>query len=134
MRPLLVDIGPLVAILDAGDASHRRCLEFLTKERWRLVTTWPVVTEALHLLRASLAAQKTLLAMVESSAVEVTDILDRVDRMAALMTKYRDVPMDFADASQVAVAEREGLNTIFTLDDDFRAYRLGGRRAFRIVP
>jgi hypothetical protein len=106
----------------------------MTNERWRLVTTWPVVTEAMYLLGASLPAQSTLLAMVGSSTVEIADILDQVDRIASLMTKYQDVPMDFADASQVAVAERESLDTIFTLDDDFRVYRLGGRRAFRVVP
>lgn len=106
----------------------------MTGERSRLVTTWPVVTEAMYLLGAGLTAQKALLAMVGSGALEIADILDRVDRMAALMTKYQDVPMDFADASQVAVAEREGMDTIFTLDDDFRVYRLGGRRAFHVVP
>ena len=134
MRRLLIDTGPLVAIIDAGDAAHQRCLQFMTNERWRLVTTWPVVTEAMYLLGASLPAQSTLLAMVGSSTVEIADILDQVDRLASLMTKYQDVPMDFADASQVAVAERESLDTIFTLDDDFRVYRLGGRRAFRVVP
>lgn len=133
MKRLLVDTGPLVAILDAGDASHARCTEFMTRERSRLVTTWPVVAEAMYLL-GTLAGQIALLARIESGALEIADILDRVNRMASLMTKYQDVPMDFADASQVAVAEREGMDTIFTLDDDFRVYRLGGRRAFHVVP
>lgn len=133
MKRLLVDTGPLVAILDAGDASHARCTEYMTRERSRLVTTWPVVTEAMYLL-GMLAAQAALLARITSGTLEIADILDQAERMASLMTKYQNVPMDLADASQVAVAEREGLDTIFTLDDDFLAYRLGGRRAFRVVP
>lgn len=50
------------------------------------------------------------------------------------MSKYRDVPMDLADASLVAVAEERRLTTVFTLDRDFRVHRLFGRRPFVIVP
>ena len=50
------------------------------------------------------------------------------------MSKYRDLPMDMAAASLVAAAEERGLTMIFTLDRDFRVYRLLGRRPFVIVP
>ncbi len=57
-----------------------------------------------------------------------------VGRASALMAKYHDLPMDFADATLVVLAERLGTPRIFTLDrKDFGAYRLG-RRSFRIVP
>jgi uncharacterized protein len=134
VKRLLVDTGPLVAILDAGDAAHPECAGLLPRVRGRLITTWPVVTEAMYLLQASHEAQQALLSMVSSGTLEVADIAANVDRIAELMGKYKDVPMDFSDASQVVVAERERLDTIFTLDEDFRIYRIGGRRAFRIVP
>jgi uncharacterized protein len=134
VKRLLVDTGPLVAILDAGDAAHGECVAFLPLARGRLVTTWPVVTEAMYLLQASHDAQVAMLSMIGSGTVEVIDIGADLDRIAELMAKYEDVPMDFADAGLVAVAERERLDTIFTLDEDFRIYRIGGRRAFRIVP
>jgi predicted nucleic acid-binding protein len=55
--------------------------------------------------------------------------------LQALMTRYRDRPMDFADATLVHLARRESLTDIFTIDhDDFETYRLDGRRRFRIVP
>ena len=57
-----------------------------------------------------------------------------VERMRTLMEQYRDVPMDLADASLVAVAEERGLDTIFTLDSDFRIYRLPRGRSFTVVP
>ncbi len=72
--------------------------------------------------------------MIESARLEVAEILTEVARITALMDKYRDVPMDFADASLVAVAERKDLDTIFTVDSDFHIYRIGGGRAFQIAP
>ena len=50
------------------------------------------------------------------------------------MKKYRDVPMDLADATLVALAERRGLYRVFTLDADFRIYRIKGRKPFELVP
>ena len=51
------------------------------------------------------------------------------------MKKYRDRPMDFADATLVLLARRESLTTVFTVDhDDFETYRVEGRRRFRIYP
>jgi predicted nucleic acid-binding protein len=55
--------------------------------------------------------------------------------LEALMRKYADRPMDFADATLVHLARREALSTVFTIDhDDFETYRIDGRRRFRIVP
>ena len=61
--------------------------------------------------------------------------LDPADmpRIRHLMQKYRDRPMDFADAALVRAAEREGLNRIITFDDDFSIYRLPGRARFMVV-
>ncbi len=58
-----------------------------------------------------------------------------VPRIRELMAKYRDRPMDFADAALVRVAERERIETIFTVDrSDFEVYRLFGRKRFKILP
>jgi hypothetical protein len=52
-----------------------------------------------------------------------------------LMSRYWDRPMDFADATLVYLARREGLSTIFTVDHtDFNTYRIEGRKRFRIFP
>ena len=53
----------------------------------------------------------------------------------ALMRKYRDRPMDFADGTLVHLAQRESLSTVFTIDhNDFETYRAGGRKRLRILP
>ncbi|MEX2283572.1 MAG: PIN domain-containing protein [Gemmatimonadota bacterium] len=134
MKRLLTDAGPLVALLDADDASHGRCVEVLKREHAVLVTTWAAITEALYLLTGSLTAQDTLLDMIEAGDLHILEVVDLVPRIRALMAKYHDLPMDFADSSLVAVAEREGLDTVFTLDADFRIYRWSGRRHFRLLP
>ena len=57
-----------------------------------------------------------------------------IARMAALMEQYRDMPMDFADASLVAASETLGLRTVFTIDRQFYVYRLGDGAALQVVP
>ena len=59
---------------------------------------------------------------------------DEIARMAALMDKYKDRPMDLADASLVAAAERLGMQRIFTLDSDFYIYRLADGSALECIP
>lgn len=73
--------------------------------------------------------------MVQRSSVAIAALsADDVPRMRTLMEKYRDVPMDLADASVVCVAERENIETILTLDKDFKIYRLGRNRPISIMP
>ena len=101
-----------------------------------LVTVWPAFTEALYLLGTSWRGQKALWSRVETGALTLAP-LDEGDapRMRELMEKYRDLPMDLADAALVRVAEREDLTRVFTLDRrHFSVYRPGRRRRFSILP
>jgi predicted nucleic acid-binding protein len=72
--------------------------------------------------------------MISAGDLMVDDVAFVMGRIEHLMQKYRDLPMDFADASLVAIAEENGWEDVFTLDGDFLVYRLGGRRAFNVVP
>lgn len=133
----LTDAGPLVALLDAGEPSHLRCVEVLDQQALPLVTTWPAFTEAMYLLGSvgGHRARQALWSMLHSGALEVAE-LDAavVERSVRLMQKYSDRPMDLADATLVALAESRELTKIFTLDSDFHVYRLNGRRRFEVVP
>jgi predicted nucleic acid-binding protein len=133
---VLVDAGPLVALLDRGDPEHERCVATLQALREPLVTVWPAFTEAMYLLRGSWPAQRALWSRLETDALTLAP-LDEGDapRMRQLMEKYRDLPMDLADAALVRVAERDASPRIFTLDRrHFTIYRPGGRRRFAISP
>ena len=132
----LVDAGPLVAILHRDDRRHRECVQALRALRPPLGTTWPVVTEAMYLLGFSTEAQDELWSLIESGRLHLLG-LDASDapRLRALMRKYRDLPMDLADASLVTVAERDGVNKVFTLDNrDFGVYRPAKLGRFFIIP
>jgi uncharacterized protein len=136
VRGVLVDAGPLVALIDAGDTHHRPCVDALKSIRAPLVTVWPAFTEAMYLLGPSWRGQKALWQMLETRAVTLAS-LDEGDapRMRELMEKYRDLPMDLADAALVRIAERDDMTTIFTVDrKHFSAYRPGRRRRFAILP
>jgi hypothetical protein len=123
-------------MVDRGDTHHARCVEALQGIREPLMTVWPAVTEAMFIVRDSWPAQAALLEMVESGAVGLLPLdEDDVPRMTELMAKYRDLPMDLADAALVRVAERERLRHVFTLDQrDFRVYRPAGLGRLSLLP
>lgn len=136
MSLILVDSGPLIALLHRGDHHHNRCVETLKKIRSPLLTVWPVLTEAMYLLNFSWPAQEALLEWVETGVVGILPLgKEDAPRMKALMKKYRDLPMDLADAALVRVAEREKIRTIFTLDRrDFHLYRPVKLGRFSLIP
>jgi hypothetical protein len=133
---ILVDAGPLVALVDASDEQHRACAATLRELREPMATVWPAVAEALYRLRDVPAGQDAVLEMLGRGAVRQLPLgQEDVPRIKELMAKYRAQPMDLADASLVRVAEREGLDRVFTVDRrDFEVYRIGKRKVFRIVP
>jgi len=133
---ILVETGPLVALIHEDDDLHPRCKEVLLSLRDSLATVWPVLTEAMYLLNFSWEAQSALWEMVEAGAVEILPLGNNdIPRMKELMRKYRDLPMDLADAALVRVAERERLRRIFTLDRrDFQVYRPSRLGRFAILP
>ena len=132
---ILVDAGPLVAIVDASDQHHRRCAAGLRALREPLATVWPAIAEAMYLLLDLPKGQAAVWEMLERRVVRLVPLDEHdIPRIRGLMAKYGDRPMDLADAALVRVAEREGLEAIFTVDEtDFSVYRINGRTRFRLV-
>jgi len=132
----LVDAGPLVALLSNADGSHQICREAVRAIRAPMLTVWPVLTEVMHLLRVSWPAQDALWDMLSEGRLGLLPLdASDVPRMRELMRKYRDLPMDVADAALVTVAEREGITRVFTLDRrDFEVYRPAKIGRFSLVP
>ena len=136
MPIVLVDAGPLVALIDRGDKHHQRCVDALATLRDPLSTVWPAVAEAMYLLRVSAYAQRALWDMIDVVGVRFADLgAGDFPRMRELMWKYRDLPMDLADAALVRVAERDKLRRAFTIDrQDFEIYRPHRFGRFEILP
>jgi uncharacterized protein len=133
----LCDAGPLIAIIDGDEPDHDECLAALGEIALPLVTTWPAFTEAMYLLgqAGGITGQRALWRLVHTGRLIVADLSTRaVERSAQLVEKYADRPMDLADATLVALAEEQGHRKVFSLDSDFRIYRISGRRHFDVIP
>lgn len=136
MRAVLVDAGPLVALLDRSDNRHTEVIEALKSIQDPLVSVWPALVEAMYLLSFSWKAQKALWEMIETGTIALLQ-LDQNDAaaMKSLMEKYQDLPMDLADAALVRIADREGIRRVLTLDQrDFSVYRLTRKGSFTLLP
>ena len=136
MKRILVDTGPLVAILSPEDAYHDACVNALQDMPGPLLSCWPVITEAAWLLRKSPRAVQRLLQSIDGRFLELLPLAGaEAGDIAALMKRYEDIHPQLADAALVYLAGREKIGTIFTLDRrDFNIYRSGRRSTIRIVP
>ncbi|HSU14812.1 type II toxin-antitoxin system VapC family toxin [Longimicrobium sp.] len=133
----LTDAGAIVALLDEDDPYHTRCVRTSGELPPGLLTTWPCFTEAMYLLgkAGGYTYQAQLWSLRRRGFLSLHDLSGKeTDRAAELMEKYRDTPMDLADASLMVTAETQGLRRIFTLDHHFRIYRLRGGLALEMVP
>jgi predicted nucleic acid-binding protein len=133
---ILADAGPLVALIDARDPDHTACRSALAGISAPLLTTWPAFTEAMYLLAAGgWRAQQALWDRTSDGGLAIAADADvDLSRVRQLMEQYRDLPMDLADATLVALAERLQTRRVFTLDSDFRVYRYKGRHSFDVLP
>lgn len=136
MRSLILDTGALVALLDKSEENHLRCVDFFKEFTGDLFTTEPVLTETLYLLGPSIKAEKACIDFIlKGGAMLVPQSSASLVRCIALMEKYHDIPMDFADATLVNFAEESGIHEIFTLDRrGFNTFRIHGKKAFDVWP
>ncbi|MGA2356462.1 MAG: PIN domain-containing protein [Terriglobales bacterium] len=136
MRRVLVDTGPLVAIISRADQHHETCVETLRELHGPLYSCWPVITEAAWLLRKHAGAVKQLLNSMSEGFLQLLPIeSSEAAQIAKLMEKYKNIRLQLADAALIYLAERDSFDVIFTLDRrDFSVYRSGHERLFRIIP
>ncbi|MGI4787452.1 MAG: type II toxin-antitoxin system VapC family toxin [Janthinobacterium lividum] len=135
--PTLTDAGPMISLIDGSDHSRLICQSVLRRLERPMVTTWPCYTEAMYFLGKSLGfpGQKALWRLRSSGLLILRDTTtEEADQMEVLMDKYRDAPMDLADASLVVAAQALGVSRVLTLDRHFYAYRFAEGRALEVVP
>jgi len=136
MRSAILDTGFFVALLDKSENNHDRCVASFKSFKGALLTTEPVLTEAIYLVGPSIKSQKTCIEFIlKAGATLVPQSTESLSRVIVLMEKYKDIPMDFADATIVVLAEETGIDEVLTLDTrGFSAYRIHGRKSFRVQP
>ena len=133
---LLLDTGALVNLLDRSQKGHEAYSRFFRHWQRPVVSTEAVLTEATHLLGTTRAGRVACLDFfLSGGAVLVPPTAAAMRRSRELLTQYSDLPMDYADATLVVLAEELATHTVFTTDRrDFAVYRIRGRRRFEIVP
>lgn len=136
MRKMLLDSGVFVALIDKSERNHERCVIFLREFKGRLFTTEAVITESIYLLGPSIKAQLACIDFIlKGGATLIPQSAESLSRASTLMAKYEDIPMDFADATLVSLAEELDVADIFTLDRrGFGTYRMRSKAAFKIWP
>lgn len=133
---ILADSGFWIALANNRDPAHLAARS--AARTWApegFISTWPVLTEACHLIFSRLGMEPVLrfVADIEQGACDIHPLTaSSMPRLRALMTKYRDRPMDLADASLVVMAEDLGEGRILATDaGDFDTYRWKSRKPFK---
>jgi predicted nucleic acid-binding protein len=133
-QSVLLDTGVLVALLDRSERRHADCVRAITGLGSALLTCEAVIAEACYLLRGIPGASSSILSNVEAGVFRIPfQLAGESGDVAALMDRYADVPMDFADACLVRMADLVDTPRILTLDADFRTYRWRRRRVFDLL-
>lgn len=131
---VLLDAGPLVALLDRRDSNHEWAKEQFAAARAPLLTNESVLAEACHLVRRLPGGRAAVVALVKSGAVAAPFRLDeQANAVESLLRKYESVPMSLADACLVRMTELRSGSRVLTLDGHFAIYRGHGRRVIPTI-
>jgi predicted nucleic acid-binding protein len=131
-----VDTGPLVAYVDRRDRAHQAVAAVLEPFTGQLITTSAVITESMYFLSDVSGGPLALAELITAASTLIVDLVEpeALREAARLMEKYRDTPMDFADATLVIASDRVAVTDVLTLDRrGFSTYRTAKRRPFRII-
>ena len=133
---VLMDTGPWVALVDRSEGRHKECVEWLREFWGDILSSEAVLTEVLYLLNFSPRAQSAAIDFVLNEAIVlVPPSLESLKRVRRLMEKYKDIPMDYADATLVSIAEEFSITHVVSFDaKDFGICRLSSKRPFIVLP
>lgn len=133
-QSVIVDTGPLVALLDKSDNHHTWAAGEVERLTPPMLVCESVLSEALFLLAQNPKAQIELLLLLEKGVLKLAFHLhEEVNEVLPLLKKYRDLPMSLADACLVRMAELNERYAIFTLDSDFAVYRKHGNKILNLI-
>jgi predicted nucleic acid-binding protein len=135
MKPVLLDTGVIVALLDRSENFHRTCAQAVREVEAPLVTCEAVITESCYLLRNLSGASGAVIENVAAGIFQVPFQLSRdTAGVRRVLQKYKDRKIDLADACLIRLADEFGTADILTLDRDFAIHRWGKNKPFRVLP
>ena len=136
MKSYLVDTGPLVAYLNRRDEAHESVKQFLRQLKGHLATTNAVISEVMYFVSEHSSGPFSFAQFLLASRMHISDMCQptQVHEAVGLMSRYSDIPMDFADATLVLLGDAMGTTDILTLDRrGFSTYRTAKGKTFHIV-
>lgn len=133
-KQVIVDAGPLVALLDASDQHHAWAIERFKTMPSPLLTCEAAIAEAFHLLRKHRPAQEQILNWIVGGVLRFPMSIEvEAEHVRTSWQRYENVPMSLADACLVRLAELHPGSTVCTTDTDFTIYRLHRNRPIPII-
>ena len=131
---LILDTGPLVALLNRRDTNHEWALTQVGDAKAPILTCEPVLSEACHLVRRLAGGPGAVIKLLRRNLLATPFRLDEeCPRIERLLKKYADVPMSLADACLVRMTEHLETSVVMTLDRDFLVYRRNGRQVIPTI-
>lgn len=133
---MLVDTGPIVALISDRDADHDLCADVADQLSGASFTCWPVVTEAAWLLRNLDGGVQSLIRYLDLEVIRLLELdSEAIPRIGDIVRQYDSLGVQLADAALLYLSEREGIDTIFTLDyRDFSVLRKRDGKPLRMLP
>ena len=135
-RPgILLDTGPIVALLSASDTNHDRAVRGFATSIPPFRCCEAVLAEACFLMRkVHPRGPAEVLALGRKGVYEIAlSIADQSSAIEALLRKYADHPVSLADACLIRSAELHAEPRVFSFDTDFRLYRWARTRKFELI-
>lgn len=131
---VIVDTGPLVALLNQRDHAHAWVLQQMATIQAPMITCEAVLAEVTYLTRQTPGARIALLEMLAEEFLTIgMSLSDQHPAILAMVRRYVNVPMSLADACVVRLAELHPQSTVLTLDSDFVTYRKNGRQVIDVL-
>ena len=131
---VIVDTGPLVALLNSRDKHHAWVMQQLGNIQPPMVTCEAVLAEATYLTRAVPGARIALIEMLGEGFLNIgMAVADHHSTLLTMIRRYADLPMSLADACLVRLAELYPQSPVLTLDSDFAVYRKNGRQVIPLI-
>jgi predicted nucleic acid-binding protein len=135
VKPILLDTGVIVALLDRSEKLHRQCAEAVRKLDAPLITCEAVMAESCYLVRNLPGAPEAIIANAAEGIFQIPFQLSREAlAVRTILRKYQHRAIDLADACLIHLANEFATGDVLTLDKDFEIYRWGRNRAFQLLP
>jgi uncharacterized protein len=134
VKPVLLDTGVIVALLDRSEKCHQACADTVRALEVPLITCEAVIAESCYLLRNLAGAPEAVIENVVAGIFQIPfQLSSEAASVKQSLRKYRDRKIDLADACLIRLADEYGTGDILTLDRDFAIYRWGKNKAFRLL-